>query len=1148
MSREKLQEAVEIFKELGWDEATITTENILTLPLGTKEQQTIAKEGLKTGAWDMFFNDESITKGVWQNFLDTKPEKSGWQNLTGADSSKLALFAIRLGVDTKRATSVLESLSGQGIPLFKIDNEILFKVIAERGEKFISSFVTQALKRSDWGAYSFKFAEILVLLITEFNLEIPQNANYIDDYSVYLAKILKIRPKSWEQYKSRTPPRLDIFEKSFAQHMRIGIAVNTPATSDYGFGTVFPIGIQRGWLSREEGIQLAFSGLDASVKSGERKAWIGILDELNITDEELNERIQSIIPILASGDNAVINRFAQPLITLAESNLLTEVLIASFSADTKKAKKMILKTALTRPCPENTEEIIPWLQILSEDKDEGIAKFAKKLIEKWGIEIEAHEEEKQEIQGLWQETPPLWTVPAFELGEVSPENLLELASKLASQPAVIRDITTEHFLAMINAVASENPETARTSLRGLSNNGWQTIHYVVCWVKEVEPSSGGDWYTHSNYDYKTKTSIESRRYTPKGILQARDYIVSLHLGKLPCILSMPSKVDLSITVPDLVARLALYDKANVNVLEADLFLALTRLDISTKTPKCIKALKKLDTPIIFQKEDETIDTKIANFSIRKKATITAGQVILAYIDDPLQEISIDGFNKYKYSNSKTPVSNALKEFPNRMGNQRQNDWYSVFPHWGDASLTAVCWSGVALVLRQVVRRASPLPSGAAMNLLGAQRSSSPQAQEDTTLAVLEAWERGLLRPNVADIKYLDWSDHPPSHLVALAEAFETLAIDGMLSVVWPLMDELIGASLKASRMITGTAELAELIVKFLPEVQVAIENGLTNNTALDLPNIRTLAKKSGSSRAVVMAKKVVALLPDIQEQDAENAQNRESKAVMKPPFEEIWKIKEKETPILEDGATVSIGLEDKNKPNGYLFFTLTIPNETERIFQITPNYTSYHFKNGRIITYPVASNTTDFIGWNTPKSVFINWDEKQKTLVVDDVDMVNKKQFNTLSQSMLTIYIGRLLSDTYNAHETPNWLNNYILDGQINDVVFKEATQTLLQSPLINPVKLARLLENNINLLYVFWPILTESIKVAANLIVVREKPPLWLNRILDCTLRYAPYLVEATKRNIIAPSEWANLNDIASLKSKSTAIAKAEMLISMFL
>ena len=45
----KLERAVEIYRSLGYEETAY--ENILSLGIGTKEEQSLARDGLKSGEW-----------------------------------------------------------------------------------------------------------------------------------------------------------------------------------------------------------------------------------------------------------------------------------------------------------------------------------------------------------------------------------------------------------------------------------------------------------------------------------------------------------------------------------------------------------------------------------------------------------------------------------------------------------------------------------------------------------------------------------------------------------------------------------------------------------------------------------------------------------------------------------------------------------------------------------------------------------------------------------------------------------------------------------------------------------------------------------------------------------------------------------------
>ena len=1109
-----LQDAVAIFKELGWENAS--PDNILDLPVGTAEQKRTALAGLKSGEWGQYTNEDVSLR--WHSYFDV-------------DASKLALFAVHVGVSAQRAVSLL---SGE-------NPEMLTTVIAGRGAKYSAEFIGHACvsRYRLFEHSSSAFGNAAVRLVDKLDLDIPQNAEYMKDWSVYAAVAMGLKAET--RYNETDLPGSDLIKRRFDEHILTGIAVGAPATGP--FGKVLLNGAKRGWLSRENSISLTFSALDASVRPGDRKVWLAVLDELNVSDEELFAHTQALIPLLATGDSAVVNRLAPVLIKLAEDDLLAEIVLAAFSVATKKGRKLVLKAALSRQrtgSAESVEKITPWLSILADDKDKDVASLATQLMKQWHISADVLPEEKTEIQGLWQETPPVWNVPPFELGEVSSEALTELAAKIVNQPAVIHDVTAERFLAMVNAVAYQNPETARSSLRGLRYSNNKIINYVVGWVKTGKPVL---WFSGDKPIYDLG---ENDLQAP---LAARDYIVTLHLGELPGLLSTPSAVDLSINVPDLAARLASYKNTGTNALEADLLLALARLDIHTQTPEAIGVLSKLDVPVVLESG--------------QKMSVTAGHAILNYLDNPIEELSLSGVPSSYWYNTDIEISASLPGFPNRFKSYVE-ELYSIFPLWGDVTLGAVRWNDEVyheqgLVLRQTARRATPLSPGVSINILAAQRSITPDAAADSLRAVTEAWERGLLRPGVADVSFLDWSTRPPSNVAALSAALDDIARDGLLSVVWPILDDLIAVSLKAPRLLAGTAELAELIASFLPEVQFAVEEGKADRNALDLPGIRVLAQRGGSSRDVNAAQKIAALLPPIQN---EPSKDEKSAAVMDPPFEEVWSVREKEVLLIDDGVKVTVDWADAAAPTRIFMFTLTLPGITDRVFQVVKNWHYDLESEGQCQAYTAEPGAAAFAR-NDKNQVWLHWDEKKNVLVVSDkrnwiegkdgplvLPGVSKRIQPPLPSSLLTVIIGLLAQDGDAVYFAPWLLEKAIERGQIDEKVVRAATQTLLRNPVVSPGKLVRVLEKEIKLLPILWPMLIESVKLAGSLVAAGENPPVWVNRILSIALRYAPYLVEAVKRGHISAEDgrWAGLSEIASSRSKSAAVAKAKKLLDMIM
>lgn len=1096
----KLQDAVATFKELGWDKVTI--ENILDLPIGSKEQKRVVLSGLKSGEWE--------------EFAEISENKYGWRSYVDVDKGNLALFAIRVGVDAQRAVDISNNSN----------QEMLIVVVAERGPKYAFKFIDYVCQFSPrMGEHTASIlGKVAVRLVNKLNLEIPQDVEYIRDWSVYAANAMGLNT---ELTRGETNlPDIDFIQTRFTEHILTGAAVNTPATGP--FGAVIPAGVKRGWLSREVGEELTFSALDGCVRPSDRKVWLDVLEELEVSDRVLYSRTQSLIPLLALGDTALITQLAPRLIALADDELLGEVLLATFSGKTKKVKQIVLKSALNRSFPEGGEMLAPWLSVFASDTDKTIATLAEKLMKHWGIKGEVVTEKDNKIQGFWQETPAIWQIPLFDLGEVSPEALTELATKLISRPAVVHDVITEQFLAVANAVAYDNLDAARTSLGGL-RHGDSLIEYVVCWVKGEHPSYGFD--------------EGEKRIQP--LLPARDYGVCFQLGKLPCLLSTPSVVDLSIRVSDLVERLRLYDKTKTDVLEADLILSLTRLDVETQTLETIHALSKLNVPIRTQSGG--------------KMSVFAGQVVLAYLDDPIKEpLLIVDDNKY-WDTTHIIMPKSLNYFPNRFTRWYHEELLTIFPHWGDVAYRNICWNREVyheqgLILCQAVRRATPLPPGASINILAAQRSMTPDAAEDSMSAVTEAWERGLLQPNTADVALLDWRTVSPSNLSAFATALEGIAKEGMLGVVWPILDEVIQASMKAPRLLAGTAEFAQLILDFLPEVQFAIEQGIAHPTALYLSGIRGLAEYGGSSRSVGVAQKIVSLLPSapvtLEKEDG-------PLLVMDSPFEEIWPKHKKVSLPMEDGVKITVDWVDSTAPTKLFLYTLTLPNISDRIFQIVIKGWYYDLENeGQRCAFAVPPDTTVFAG-NEENEVWLHWDVEQNAMVVcDQRNWVQGKdgflcgvQPPPLPPSLLIVIIGLLAQDGDAIYFAPDLLRERIEKGEIDEQIIRKATQIFLQSSVVSPAKLVRILEKDMKLLHVLWPMLTEGIKFAGDLVIAGEAPPVWVNRILEIALRYAPYLMEATKRGLIPleDAKWNGLSEIASLKSKSAAVRKAKKLLKVF-
>jgi hypothetical protein len=395
---------------------------------------------------------------------------------------------------------------------------------------------------------------------------------------------------------------------------------------------------------------------------------------------------------------------------------------------------------------------------------------------------------------------------------------------------------------------------------------------------------------------------------------------------------------------------------------------------------------------------------------------------------------------------------------------------------------------------------------------------------------------------------LDWHNSP-STLALLTKALVEIAQTGIASVVWPILDDLITASLKQPRLLAGTAELVEAIALLLPEVLAAVADGRAEAAALDLPGTRALAARSGSSRAVGAAREVVSQLPKASAPTP--AQVLSSKPKLELPFEEVWPKNAGLRPAIPDGVTVTADWANPDSPTRILAFNLVLPDEPGRSFQVMKKDWIYDLEREgtcqaeEILSADIQAKRE--IAW-------LHWDVEQTKLVatahrnwVQNTDGPLSRAdivVPPLSDSLITVSLGLLSNDGDGALTGMRLLRHLTDNNLLGSAAVTQAVRALLKSPAVSMAKLVHPLEKNARYLPILWPLLTEPIRAVG----ASPTPfPTWLNRVLDVALLYAPYLAEATSRGLInaEASSWPGLAELAARPGNSKAIAKAQLLLS---
>ncbi|MFB9310014.1 hypothetical protein BJY17_000531 [Agromyces hippuratus] len=1080
-----LARSLELFRDLGWADARQAV--ALELPVGTEAQRREARAGLQRGDWDMWVTEgNTITR----------------ESVVGdADHGMLALFAIRVGADARRAEAVL---GGPG----SVPDQLATEVLATRGPDFAIAFTSRACRsnRRPWEHATSVHAGRAVRLVHHHGLPVPESVEYLKDWAVYAAVALGLEAELYPA--GRGPIDAAVIRSRFIDHLRIGVAVGAPATGP--FGAVVAAGFEQGWVDRDEAVPLVLSALDAAQRPGDRKVWAGVLTEsLALTDAELVAHADALLGAISHADAPVITALAPTIIEFGDEYQAADVLSLSLAAKSKAARRIVLDAALRRSMPltgEAAETAVIALSPIESGRDGTLAKAARALRERWGVATETVPE-TETASTAWQPAPEVWTVPRFQLPEVSSSALAEAAGVLYSRPDGAEDLEVDRFLELANAVARADAEAARAALRGLRPNWRAGASAAADWVARtrirlldrlVQPG-GDDWRSDVVF----------------GPMPAREAAVVQRLGEVPTLLSTPSWDDLRIAPDDLVERLQEYRDTGATASEADLFLAMIRLDLTLVEQRHLDALAVLEVPIVLQSGE--------------RMTVAAGPAARAFALDPLLEPSLVQDEDGDWRRDVIALPASLAQFPRRIDTTRYG-WGTPLelPTWGDGTCSRDgLEAGSGFEWRQLARRSAPLTPRLAARMLCGLCSPHPKAATDMFEAVLEAWDRGLLRPGVADPCLLGRSGPGGAQLARVALE---LSEAGLGSVAWPLLDGFLGASLGAVRMTAGTAEATEAIGALLPGAIDAVATGIADPSTLDLPHTRTLAARPGSSRAVASAKAIAAQLPESTATPASGVASLESAV----DLDAFWPAGDGTGAAIDDGVHLASSSHLRGSKR-FVPIEFSLPEAPEVRYRALMAWSYALDREGQLDADTIAGDERRWLQWDDALGRIIPSEFRDRGAAENGPS--SSDSVPPLTVLMVAVVLASLCSDVESRYS----VDAMVAGRRFSADSVRLAMSRLLPLPDITPARMMGSIERETRALPVLWPMLTESVRYAAS----QSKPPSWLNRVLDAALLRAPLLRAAAAAGRI-PAEhaaWPGLAELAARPGSSAALAKARSL-----
>lgn len=1045
-----LHHALQIFTELGWHGITPGA-NICTLPMGTAQQRETIVAALSNPHWPSLITDPTYT--------DT------FETPHHADIPALQLFAVRAGVAAKYFTRWPE------VP----HRAAVLAVVKERGISYINSFIKHSNPELtiDELPFATHYAAESVLLVHE-GIPVPNLPTYINNWALSAIPILARRYT--KRFHTTPNPAIteDLILSRYKEHITTGL--HHPKLAFGPFWKILLAGVDRGMIDRQTAVDYAIRALDTAHRRRHKNQCVEMLfDDLTITDTELINHIDSLEPYIASGEYAYITSFGTRLIATAPRTKLPGIALAAAHVNSIGGQNAVLSALIERG--EYLPQLRPRLTELAQSRDTTVAHRASRLIG------EPPQPQPEIIPNIWQPKPRKWRVPKLTIGKATPEAVTHALHNITIDDFAT-DINREKFLALFVKLAAKNLDEAHKA------------------VENAHEGLIAKWATN-------KLERWSRKHRTTPLPTVREHAILTNIGTIPCLLSQPTRQDLSIDFRDLNKRLQQYEKKNALVIEPDLILALCRLDPTTIPPN---TTVECSSQIL-------LDTKV-------KLGRNAGQVVTEYLTDSYKEPELVP-NQWEYLHPlpiKQPLS--LDGMPNRVGGGNHLP-IGVFPHWTtDAAYTGITGgrriTGARMGIRaqQAVRTNTPLTPGQAINLLGLLRTS-PRGDhiEGAYEAVQSAWHNGLLRPGKTNAKLLYWHTQV-TNFRGLAQPLEQLAKDGLLSVVWPALDDLLGIAARREGATLGAYEVAQTMATLAPSVVAAVTAKQAPVTALEVPNLREIASREGNSKVLKAASTAVALLPEpVQKLRTPN----KPKKITLIEFETLWPP------------------EINNRPANPDNLNLHVEEGTIVELQTTDN--TYQVEDFNLFTKHPA-----FFLWqvtttnNTP--AWLTWQDSQ-IVALEKPQYKRPEPPTSIPDSILaTALINLSTAAGYNTGH--QFITRLLNNNQITAASITNAMRTIC--PYLehwNPTIMMRLIRNEPQHIATLWPILTELIQHAAT----QPRLPQWTNAVLDIITTQQTALLLAMGHNYIQPQRFLALIDIAHapVKQPSAAQKKATTLATAF-
>lgn len=553
----------------------------------------------------------------------------------------------------------------------------------------------------------------------------------------------------------------------------------------------------------------------------------------------LTKHLDRFLAALPNSDPVVVKFAVEQLLPLDLGDDHLTTLALDVLARKEKGVKRTVLTAL-RSVTDPSQDLVEMLTATTTGPDSTAAGLARELLDGWGVATGS-----AESLGLWRD--PL---------SIPPEPLDDLD----------RLLDEVEFDELIHRLDSEAPgnwapvEVYERGLAALVALGWAEGRDVV--IERLHdtlnhgPNTHGMWKQLVQRWLQRVTGRKERGRSPRGgaltrvaIRRCNDVLDAI--GQVPCLLSTPTHKNNRVSWDKFRDRLLRYAEKDMEVLPIDLFVALGRIDRSEAAPCALPGRVAGGRTV-----QEVVDLWLSTPAEPGRMSCVPPSIFG-------NEQSNQVCRRVRMEGDEPVVAKILKvagpwdrtrRAPERSG---EHDIGSTLlpahPIWAAtaAQVNLPFGSSSAWEITEAV--ASVLHVDPVMALLAFVFASgaSPQGRDEIAGALLSAWDESRLSPEVLVAAWdsswrQEWRDDIAP--VKVASMLTTLAEAGGLALAWPLLTRIAEELAGMEKLPTGVATVLESVLHLLPEVP----------EKPDLPTVAALAARKGSSKAIKVARQIVA--------------------------------------------------------------------------------------------------------------------------------------------------------------------------------------------------------------------------------------------------------------------------------------------------